>query len=52
MMGGLEILKRHYQFRTTNEHALHTDSGTSRVETVALPTGTAKFKTLFPQQES
>jgi len=49
MMGGLEILKRHYQFSTTNENMLHIDSGTSEAETAAFPNSDSKIQNSFPQ---
>jgi hypothetical protein len=51
MMGGLEMLKWHHQFCTTNEHTLHTDSGTSQAETVAFPNSDSKIQNSLPQQE-
>jgi len=48
-MGGLEILKRHYQISTTNEHTLHIDSGTSQAETAAFPNSDNKIQNSFPQ---
>ena len=48
-MGGLEIMKWHYQFSTTNEHTLHIDSGTSQVETAAFPNSDNKIQNSLPQ---
>ena len=47
-MGGLEVLKQYYQFCTTKEHTLHTDSGISQAETVAFPNSDSKIQNSFP----